>query len=155
MSDAAAFQEVGDFLGLFDGGSPDEDGPSSFAKFLDLLGGGGPLGLFGHVDEVLVVDAFVFTVGGNGYDFEFVDLGKLFRFGSGGTGHSAELGVHAEVVLERDGGVSCGFGLNSHAFLGFKCLMQAIGESSAFHESAGKFVDEDNFAVTDYILAVA
>ena len=33
--------------------------------------------------------------------------------------------------------------------------MEAVGEASAFHETAGEFVDEDDFAIADDVFAVA
>ena len=62
------------------------------------------LALTGLVDHVRVVDADHRAVGGDGDDVEAVDLPELLLLGQGRAGHAGQLLVHAEVVLEGDGG---------------------------------------------------
>ena len=56
---------------------------------------------------------------------QLVDLVELFGLGQGGTGHAGQLVVHAEVVLQRDGGVGDVLRLDLDTFLGFHGLVQA------------------------------
>ena len=109
----------------------------------------------GAVDDVGVFDAEHLAVGGDDDDFELVDLVELGGFGFGGTGHSAEFFVHAEVVLEGDGGEGLVFFADGDAFLGFDGLMESVGPAAAGHEAAGELVDDDDFAVFDDVLDVA
>ena len=95
------------------------------------------------------------AVGGDDDDVELVDLVELGGFGLGGAGHAAEFFVHAEVVLEGDGGEGLVFLADGDAFFGFDGLMEAIGPAAAGHEAAGELVDDDDFAVFDDVLDVA
>ena len=59
-----------------------------------------------------VREGLVFQVGGDGQDLQLVDLVELLRLGQGGTGHAGQFFVHAEVVLQGDGGVGDVLGLD-------------------------------------------
>ena len=62
-------------------------------------------------------------------DVELVDLLELGRFRFGRTGHAGQLLVHAEVVLEGDGGERLILALDLDAFLGFDGLVQTVASS--------------------------
>ena len=64
-----------------------------------------------------------FQVGGNGLHVQLINFAEFFRFGEAGTSHAGQLFVHAEVILNGDGGVGDVFGLDLDAFLGFDGLM--------------------------------
>jgi hypothetical protein len=53
---------------------------------------------------VRMVDADHGLVGGDDHHVQLVDLGELLGLGVGGTGHAGQLVIHAEIVLEGDGG---------------------------------------------------
>ena len=93
-------------------------------------------------------------VGGDGGDFEFIDLLELGGFRLGGTGHAGELLVHAEVVLESDGGERLIFALDLDAFLRFDGLVQAIAPAAARHHAAGELVDDDDLVVLHQVILV-
>ena len=97
----------------------------------------------------------VFQVGGDGQDVQFIDLEELFRLGQGRTGHAGQLFVHAEVVLQGDGGVGDVFRLDLHAFFGFHGLVQAIGPAPAGHQAAGELIHDDHLAALDQVILVA
>ena len=88
-------------------------------------------------------------------DLELVDLVELLRLGRGGPGHARELGVHAEVVLDRDRRERTGLALDLEAFLRLDRLVQAVRPAAAGHEAAGELVDDDDLAVLDDVLLVA
>ncbi len=83
------------------------------------------LGL-GAIDNVGKFFADEGLVGGNGNNFQFVDLVELGGFGFRGAGHPGELGVHAEIILEGDGGEGLVLALDLDALFGFDGLMQAV-----------------------------
>ena len=93
-------------------------------KLLDLLGGVAELLVLCAVDDVRVFLADQRLVGGNDGDVEVVDLLELGRFGFRGARHAGQLLVHAEVVLEGDGGERLVFALDLHAFLGLHGLVR-------------------------------
>ena len=134
---------------------PTRTGCFSVVQAGDLVGDGEVFFLRGAVDDVGVFDAQHLAVGGDDDDVELVDLVELGGFGLGGAGHAGELFVHAEVVLEGDGGEGLVFLADGDAFLGFDGLVEAVGPAAAGHEAAGELVDDDDFAVLDDVLDVA
>ena len=93
-------------------------------------------------------------VGGDDHHVEVVDLRELLRLGVGGAGHARELGVHAEVVLEGDGGERLVLGLDLHAFLGLDRLVQPVRPAASGHETAGELVDDEHLAVLHHVVHV-
>ena len=96
----------------------------------------------------------VFQVGGNGKNFQFVNLGKLFGFSQGGTCHSRQFLVHAEVVLEGDGGIGHVFRFNFDTFFGFNRLVQAFGPAPSGHQAAGELIHDDHFTSLNKVVFV-
>ncbi len=80
---------------------------------------------------------------------------ELLGLGFRGAGHAGELLVHAEIILEGDGGESLILALDLDAFLGFHGLMQAVRPAAARHLAAGELVDDDDFAVFHDVIDVA
>ena len=124
-------------------------------QFLDLFGGVAEFLFFGPVDDVLIFLADHVAVGGDDDHVELVGLLELGRFGFGRTGHAGQLFVHAEVVLEGDGGERLVLALDLDAFLGFDGLVQTVAPAAARHHAAGELVDDDHLAVLHQIILVA
>ncbi len=99
------------------------------------------------------------AVGGHHGDVDVVGLLEFRRFGFRRTGHAGELLVHAEIVLEGDGGERLVLALDLDAFLGFDGLVQTVAPAAAGHQAAGELVHDDDFgafvAILDHVLAVA
>ncbi len=93
-------------------------------------------------------------VGRNHGDVQLVGLSKFRRFGFGRTGHAGQLLVHAEIILERDGGEGLVLPLDLDAFLGFDRLVQSVAPAASRHEASGELVDDDHLAVLDHVFAV-
>ncbi len=73
---------------------------------------------------------------GMAYHAQLVDLIELFGLGYGGAAHPGQLFVHAEVVLDGDGGVGDIFGLDAHTFFGLDSLVQPIRPAPSGHQAA-------------------
>ena len=142
-------------LGLFDGGGADQHGLLGLVQARDLVGDGEVFFLGGAEDDVGIFHAAHRLVGGDDDDVELVYLVELGGLGLGRAGHAGELLVHAEVVLEGDGGEGLVFLADGDALLGLDGLVQAVGPAAAGHEAAGELVDDDDFAVFDDVLHVA
>ena len=84
-----------------------------------------------------------------------VDLLELRGFRIGRTGHAGQLLVHAEVVLEGDGGQRLVLALDLDAFFGFDGLVQSVRPAPARHQAAGELVDDDDFVVFHHVVFVA
>ncbi len=112
-------------------------------------------GFLGAVHAVVEVEARNRTVCRDSHHIELVDVPELAGLGYGGTGHAGELVVHAEVVLQCDGGESLCGGLHLHTFLGFDGLVQTVGIAASFHDAAGLLVDDFYLVIVDNIFDVA
>ena len=62
--------------------------------------------------------------------------------------------IHAEVVLQRDGGKGLRGSLHLHVLLGLYGLVQAIAPAAAFHDAACLLIDDLHFAVDDDVFLV-
>ena len=71
-----------------------------------------------------------------------------------GAGHAAELLVHAEVVLERDGREGLVLLFDLHALFGLDRLVQTLAPTAAFEDAAGELVDDLHLAVLDDVVDV-
>ena len=97
----------------------------------------------------------VFEVGRDRKHVQPVDPEKLFLLGQRGTGHASQFFVHAEVVLDGDGGVRDVFRLDFHAFLGFHGLVKSVRPAPSGHHAPGKLIHDDDFAILDDVFLVA
>ena len=91
---------------------------------------------------------------GDDHGFESVDALEFEGLGIRRPGHARELLVHAEIVLEGDRGKRLVFLLDRHAFLGLDGLMQTFRPAAAAHQTAGEFVDDDDFAILHDVVLV-
>ena len=91
---------------------------------------------------------------GNDDDVEEVDAPELLRLGLGGTGHPGKLVVHAEVVLEGDGGHGDILAPDADPFFRLDGLMQSLRIPAPDHHAAGELVDDDHLAVADDVVLV-
>ena len=93
-------------------------------------------------------------VGGDLHHLEPVDLAELVLLGLGRAGHAGELLVHAEVVLQGDGGQRLVLLADGHVLLGLDGLVQALGVAAALEDAAGELVDDEHLAVLHHVLDV-
>ena len=141
-------------LRLLDGDGPDQHGPARPVEFLDLLDRRIELLLLGLVDDVRMVGPDHGHVGRNDQDVQIVDLLEFGRLGVGGARHARQFFVHAEIVLEGNGGQGLVLPLDFHLLLRLQGLVQTVAVAPARHDPAGEFVDDDHFAFLDDIIHV-
>ena len=80
---------------------------------------------------------------------------ELFRFSDCRTGHAGQFIIHAEIVLNGDGGVGQALSLDVDPFLGLDSLMQTFRIAPAQHQAAGKLIYNNDLAlIVDHIIAV-
>ncbi len=153
---ALAFQELRQELILLDRDRADR-GPAGPLSWSSLTLRAMALNLPVSVRKIwsLLVFAHAGHVRRHAIDVQAVDFVEFLAGGGGRAGHAGELRIHAEEILESDGGVGARFLLDGHAFLGFDGLMQAFGPAPAGLETAGEFVHDDDFIVlTTYSLSL-
>ena len=154
MLNAVFLQEARQQLGVFDGSGADEHRRAFFADLGDVPHHRLEFLLHGEVDQVILVFAHHRRVGGDDHHVEAVDLVEFEGFGVGGAGHAGEFAVEAEVVLEGGRGQGLAFALDRQLLLGFKRLVQALGQPPALHGAPGVLVDQHDALVLDDVLHV-
>jgi len=147
-------QQLGQELGIFDGGGPHQHGLAPAIAFPDVRDNGRVLFLGRAIHLILQILPLHWPMGRNHHGLQTVDFHEFVSFRVGGTGHAGQLAVHAEVVLEGDGGQGLVLVLDFHPFLGFHGLMQAVGPAPSRHQTAGEFVHDDHFPVLHHVLLV-
>ena len=142
-------------LRFLDGDGPDQDGLPAQVILLDLLDHGVELLALRAVDHVGEFVADQRAIGGDHDHFQVVNLLELRRLGLRRTGHAGQLLVHAEVVLEGDGGERLVLLLDLDAFLGLDGLVEPVRPAPARHQAPGELIHDDYFAVLHHVVAVA
>ena len=137
MLDAAHTEHTAQEFGGLDVRRTHEHRPAFGGEFLHPVDDGGELGLLGLVDEVVLVIAQDRLVGRDDHYVKLVDAPEFASLGLGGTGHTGELVIHPEVVLESDGRKSLGCALDSDVFLCLDCLVKAVAPAASLHNTAG------------------
>mmetsp|Transcript_12872 Transcript_12872/g.30273 ORF Transcript_12872/g.30273 Transcript_12872/m.30273 type:complete len:931 (-) Transcript_12872:212-3004(-) len=147
-------QQLGDVFRILDGGGAHEHRLPALVAVLDVRDDRVVLLEIGLVDQVELVLADGRAVRRDDDRLEAVDLLELVGLGVGRARHAGQLAVHAEVVLEGDGGQRLVLGLDLHALLGLDGLVQAIAPTPPAHQPAGELVDDDHLAVLHDVVLV-
>ena len=153
--DAALSKKAGQVLALFDGYSADQHRLTLFVTLDDLLDDSLILTDIILEHDIGMVDPHNGLVRGYLDDIQLIDSRKLLGLGDRGTGHTGELFVKSEVVLESDGRKGLVLALNIDVLLGLNSLMQALAVAAAEHDTAGELVNDKYLAVFDNIVDIA
>ena len=148
-------QHLGESLALIDADSTHQDRLAVLVALHDLLDDGIVFAVDGLVDGIRVILADDRAVGGDGNDVQTVDLSELGGLRLCRTGHTGQLLIHTEVVLEGDGRQRLALGGDLHALLGLDGLMEALVVTAADHQATGKLIDDEHFAVLHDVINVA
>ena len=147
MRDMHLSEHAADQLTGLDRDRADQHRLPFLMQFLDLVCQCLELQLLGRKDRVRIVDARDRTVGRDLDDTHVIRGEELLFLSLRCTGHAGQLCVQTEKVLIRDGRQRGRLFLDRHAFLGFDGLMQTIRIRTAFHQTAGKLVDDDDLLI--------
>ena len=126
MRNSVLFQNGGQFFGFFDGDRTDEDRLTLFVTFLDLRKDRIHFALFADEHRVGHILSDHGAVGRDLHDVKVINLAEFFLLGKCRTGHARELVIHAEIVLEGDGGKRFRFVFDLDALFCLDCLMQTV-----------------------------
>ena len=94
------------------------------------------------------------TVGGNLNDIHTVDLPELLLLRESRTGHACLFPIFIEEVLEGNVCQSFALTLYLHMLLCLNRLVQSVGITAARHNTAGKFVYNQNLIVLHHVILV-
>ena len=148
-------QHLAQHLRDFHRSRTDQHGTSGLDEHLDFLDDGFIFLTLCLIHAVVHVLACNRTVGRNLHHVEFIDVPKLAGLGYGRTGHTRQLMIHAEIVLQGNRGKSLGCSLHFNVLLGFHSLMQAVAPTTPVHDTSRLLVHNLHFAVDDDIFIVA
>ena len=147
-------EHLGEHLGDFHAGGTNEDGTTAIAHLLHLFDYCLVLLALGLIDTVIVVLTDYVTIGGHLYYVQLVDIPELASLGNGCTCHTGQLVVHAEIVLQGNGGIGLSGCLNLDMLLGLYRLVQAIAPSATFHDTTRLLVHNLDFAILNHVLVI-
>ena len=149
-------QHVADVLAGLDGDGAHQHRLAPAVFLGDVVDDGRELRLLRPIDLVVQVVTDDRLVGRHLDHVQVVDRLEFLFLGLRRAGHAGQLVVHAEEVLEGDGGQRHRFLLDLDAFLRLDGLVQALAVAATLHEAAGELVDDDDFAaVADDVVLVA
>ncbi len=123
--------------------------------FLRDLHDGAELHADGAVDGIRQVRADHGAVRRDDERAQFVDGFEFLFLRLRRSGHTGQLVIEAEIILERDGGERLALALHLHALLGLDGLVKAVAVAAARHEASREFVDDDDLAVLHDVVDVA
>ena len=123
MGDVAHAKHLRQKLGNFHGGGTYQAGAARVAHFLNLFDDGAVFLAVCLVNAIVHVVTCDRTVGGNFNHVELVDIPKLASLCACCTGHTCQLVVHAEIVLQSDGGKGLCGSFNLDVLLGLNGLV--------------------------------
>ena len=155
VRNAAPLQHFRQQLGFFDGDGADQHRLLPLVALDDLVNNRTVfrcLGLIHHVGQILADHR---AVRRNLHDVQPIDLLELRLLGHGGTGHTGQLLIQAEIVLERDGRERLALALHLDALLGFDRLMQPLVIAAAEHRTARELVHDQHLTVLDHVVDIA
>ena len=154
VRNALLLEQLGQQLTLFNGYRTDQNRLTLGMALLNFCNRCTEFARFGAVYGIGIVFSCNLLVGRNLDDVQLINLAELIFLGQCRTGHTRQLAVHAEVVLERNRCQRLALALYLDMLLCLNRLMQTLVVASAEHQTAGVFIDNDNLAVTDDIVNV-
>ena len=133
MRNTTTFKHCRKFFRLCDRGSTYKNRSTRFMTSFDFVNCCFVLSKLSFVDNVRSVSTNHRFVGRNNHNAQTVDFLEFLFFGFSSTGHTSQLVVHTEVVLESDGCQGLAFTFYFYAFFSFDCLVQAFREATTKH----------------------
>ena len=153
--DPALGQQFRKVLALLDRNGSHQYGLPLRVTRCDVLDNLSVLRGLGGINQVGLVDSYHRAVGRNHHNIEFVGRRKLGGFSFGGSCHSRQFLVEAEIVLQRHGCQRLVFGLDLDAFFCLDGLVNTFVVPTTRQNSPGVFVDDGNFAIHDDVVLVS
>ena len=102
------------------------------------------------VQKVIMVNTLNWTVCWNWDDSHVIDFTEFILFSLTSTSHTWQFLVHTEHILVSDWGRCLRFFLNWHTFFCLNGLVEPIWETTSFHGTTCKLVDDKNFLLRTY-----
>ena len=94
------------------------------------------------------------TVGRNLYHVELVDIPELSSLSTCSTGHTSELVIHTEVVLQGNGSIGLSSILHLYMLLSLDSLVETIAPTASFHDTSSLLIDNLHLSVHYDVLVI-
>ena len=154
VGDAALLQHLAQHLGFLNGNGADQNRLPGGMTGGNILNHGVKFTGLGAVNNVGQVVAHHRLVGGDNHHIHAVNGAELFLLSLGGTGHAGQLIIHTEVILQGNAGQRLALITHNNIFLGLDSLVQTVAVTAALHQTAGKFINNDDLVILYHIIAV-
>ena len=155
MLDIFALEQLRQIFGAFHRGSTHQDGLAGSNVFGDVFHNRRELCFLRFVDAVGVIHTLVWFVRRDRNDVQFINRVQLGGFGLCSTGHTGDLVVQTEVVLQRNRRQGLVFVFDLDFFFCLDRLVHAFAEPATSQDTAGEAVDDHDFAFADNVVLVA
>ena len=106
------------------------------------------------VYRVLIVFTDHRTVGGDLHNVHSINLTEFLFFRQCGTGHTGFFRIFIKEILERNRCQGLALSFYLHMLFCFDRLVQTVGITSAGHQTAGKFIHDDDFIFLNHIILI-
>ncbi len=155
MRNPSFIQQAAEFLRLSDGSRAYKNRLPGRVNFFYGIGHRLVFSPFRLINDIRIILTDHRFIRRHHDDRQLIDLEELILLRLRRARHAGQFLIHTKIILERDCRQCLRLPLNLHAFFGFNRLMQAIGITAAHHQPAGEFINNDDFPVAHYIIAVA
>ena len=152
---AALFKELAEKLRLLNGDSTHKHGLTIFVALHNIVDDRVELRGLGLVDEVVHILSYHGLVGRNLDDVERIYLLEFLALRHSRTGHTGELVVESEVVLEGYRCESLALVLDIYALFCFDSLVETLIVASAEHDTSGELVNYEHLTVLYDVVDIA
>ena len=154
MLDTLTLKHLAQHLGGLDRDRTDQYRLMLFVCCDDILYHSMEFLFLGHIYGIVVVDTGYRTVCRDLDNVHAVDLTELLLLGKSCTGHTGLLIVLVEEVLEGNGGQCLGLTAYLYMLLCLDRLMQTVGITASRHDTAGKFIDDQDLIIFDHVILI-
>ena len=155
MLDTALFEHRAQKLGLFNGDRAHQHRLALFMALLDLVNHSFIFRFRRCIHCIRVVVAHHRLIGRDFDGIELINLLEFLALRHCRAGHTGELFIQAEIILEGDGRKRLVLRLNLHALLGLDRLVQALAIAAAEHDAAGELIHNEHLPILHHIIHIA
>ena len=155
MDNSSLLQEAGQHFAGLDRNRTHQNRSALSVQFTDFTNNRIELLSSCFVDRVICILTDIRTISGDGQDPKLINIMKLLSLGLGRSGHPGQFGIETEIVLNGDCGESLSLSLDLDPFLCFNRLVESFAPTATRHQTAGMFIDDDDFIILNDILNVA
>ena len=155
MLNTLLHQQLAQIFGFFNGNGSDQNRLSFFVGCCYVAEQRFIFSIYGFINGIGVIDSHNRLIRRNYNNVQRVDIVKFAFFRKRRTCHSRKLAIHAEKVLEGDCRLRHAFLFDLDVLFCLDCLVKSFIIASSKHQTARKFIDDDNAVIFNDVVNVA